>query len=108
MEMEKGNNDCCSEKNCENCSKDNHMGHMGVCCHGKKCWIMKKILCILAIIIAFTLGARFGEMRSYQYNNNYGYRMMNWGGQRGYIQTNTIDSTQSPDVTNIVVPAPKQ
>jgi len=107
MEMEKNNN--CSEKGCENCSKDNHMGHMGGCCHCKKCWIMKKILCIIVIIIAFTLGARYGEMRSYKYNNgNYGYKMMNWGGQRGYIQTNSNDGAQSSDVSNVVAPAPKQ
>lgn len=107
--MEKGNNNCCSEKSCENCSKENNMGHMGGCCHWKKCHMMKKILCLIVIILAFILGTQFGEIKSERRSGgNYGYRMMNWGGQRGYIQTNSNGSIQIPDVANVVAPTPNQ
>jgi len=65
---------------CENKGKCDH--GMGNCCHNwKKCYMMRKIMMIIIIIIAFCLGTRWGEMKGEVRGGNRFERggMMNWG-----------------------------
>jgi len=101
--MEKENNSCCAEKSCENCSKDNM--EKGCCCHWKKCRIMKKVLWIFVIILAFTLGSQVGEMKSYKYRDG-GCGMRSWGYKGDYIQRST-DSSAEGQITIPVTQTPQ-
>jgi len=74
---------CCGDmKNCPHCMMGmNNMG--GGCFHHcmKKRCIIRKIICIILIIIAFNVGAQWGEMKASIRGNHYSERgqMMNWG-----------------------------
>ncbi|MCX6754009.1 MAG: hypothetical protein NTV03_03075, partial [Candidatus Nomurabacteria bacterium] len=64
---------------CEGKGKCDH--GMGNCCHNwKKCHMMRRIIMIIAIIIAFCLGTQWGEMKGEFRNGNRFERggMMNW------------------------------
>jgi len=67
---------CCENKDGVAC------GHgMAHCCHNwKKCHMIKRIIMIVVIIVAFCLGSQWGEMKG-EYRNNRFERggMMNWG-----------------------------
>jgi hypothetical protein len=75
-------NNCCENKEKMCCGgKETCVDGKGMCCHNwKKCHMMKKILVIIIIIIAFCLGMQFGqlkyEMRGYHSEKGC---MMNWG-----------------------------
>ncbi len=67
---------CCEGKvNCEH-------GSMGSCCHNwKKCHMMRKIMTIVVILIAFCLGSQWGELKSEVRGSRFERGgMMNWGG----------------------------
>lgn len=66
---------------CEYKGKCDH--GMGNCCHNwKKCHMMRRIIMIIAIIIAFCLGTQWGEMKGELRGGNNRFErggMMNWG-----------------------------
>lgn len=97
------------EKKVSCCEGDAKCEHgMSHCCHNwKKCHMMKWIIVIAALIIAFCLGSQWGE-RNGEWRNARFERggMMNWGynqfkGNKPYgaNQTTgevTVDVTQTP------------
>ncbi len=79
---------CCEGK--EKCGHD-----MGNCCHNwKKCHMMRRIIMIIVIIIAFHLGTQWGEMKGeYRGGACFGRGgMMNWDYSKFYN-----DQAKAPD-----------
>ena len=74
-------NNCCENKEKMCCGgKETCVDGKGMCCHNwKKCHMIKKILVIIIIIIAFCIGTQFGELKCEKRGFD-GYRggMMNW------------------------------
>ena len=70
---------CCDDKSCEGCHNCHSMMHG--CHHWKKCHIIRKIIMIVVVILAFCFGVQWGEMRS-GLRGDYRFErggMMNWG-----------------------------
>jgi hypothetical protein len=96
---------------CEGKGKCDH--GMGNCCHNwKKCHMMRRIIMIIAIIIAFCLGTQWGEMKG-EYRGGRG-GMMNWGyGRFNNEQTKIPENTSGSVTVQVnkaapVAPAPAQ
>lgn len=70
------NKNCCGNKESE--KSENCCGNK--CCMWKKCPMMKNLLWVILIIIAFYIGIQLGELKSeargYRFEGN--GRMMNW------------------------------
>jgi len=77
MENQEEKKACCEGK--ENCEHGMH----GCCGNWRKCRMLKIIFAIIVVIIAFHLGAQWGERRG-EYRNNRFERsgMMNWNFDR--------------------------
>ena len=73
IKMEENKKGCCEDK--ENC---NH-GMANCCNNWKKCPMVRRIIWIVIIIIAFCLGSQWGEMKSEFRRSHYERGgMMNW------------------------------
>ena len=101
--MEKENGSCCEGMMC-----DKEVESKG-CCGWKKCCMIKKLIWVVLIIIAFMIGAEFGEIKSsLRHSSNYGYKMMNWGGEKSSYKNNE-ESVKTPQATTKdVAPEVKQ
>lgn len=77
MENEENKKGCCEGK--EKC--EHGMNH---CCHNwKKCHMMKWVLVIIALIIAFCLGSQWGQEKGEWRGDRFDRGgMMNWGGNK--------------------------
>lgn len=107
MENEEKKVGCCEGK--EKCEHD-----MANCCNNwKKCHMMRKIIWIAVIIIAFCLGSQWGEMKSELRNNRFERGgMMNWGYGKFDGRVDSFKTQQTADEVTVKVtesePAPKQ
>ena len=116
MENEEKKGDCCENKDGGKCEH----GMMNCCHNWKKCHMMRKIIMIIVLIIAFCLGTQWGEMKSerrgeYRFG---GRNMMNWDyGSRyndiqqgsGSVTVEVKKDAVSPSTpTAPVAPTPKQ
>jgi len=107
MENEAKKGGCCEGKgNCEHA--------MANCCHHmKKCHMMRKIIWIVIIILAFSFGSEWGEMKGQLRGNDGRFErggMMNWGQNKFYNNDikGTSDSVTVKVAEPAVIPAPKQ
>lgn len=111
MENEEKKVGCCGEIKSNCCGGKENCGHsMPGCCHNwKKCHMIKWILLIVALVIAFCVGSQWGEMKSERYDGPRFHRggMMNWGenkyktqipSQQNTTGEVTVDVTGSPEV----------
>ena len=105
-EKVEGKNNCCEDKSncCGHCMHGMHSMH-GWCKHfGGKCHIIRKIIWIFLIIIAFCIGAQWGEMHS-GIRGDYRFErggMMDWGynyGPKLNSGVNTVTGTATVDVS---------
>lgn len=101
--IENKSNCCGDTKNCPHCMMGmNNMG--GGCFHHcmKKRCIIRKIIFIILIIIAFNVGVQWGEMKALVKGNHYSERgqMMNWG----YNQIRQDEQEAKPDVSDASEP----
>jgi hypothetical protein len=73
-------NNCCENKGKENCCENkNNCENMNYgSCGYKKCHMIKRLLIIIIVVIAFCMGTQWGEMRAYTHGSGYGGGMMNW------------------------------
>ena len=112
MENNEEKKGCCENKEGMNC------GHgMGCCGHFKKCHMMKKLMIIILLVIAFCLGSQWGEMKG-EYRSERGFErggMMNWGYGK-FENVKGVDAGQTTGSVTVEVakpatpttPAPKQ
>lgn len=85
---------------CDNKGKCDHS--IGNCCHNwKKCHMMRKIIMLIIIIIAFCLGTQWGEMRGEYRGGDRLERgsMMNWGYGKLYNEQAKTPENTSGSVT---------
>ncbi|GEM_PF-5258758 len=111
MEKEEKKGGCCGEEVktgcCEEGAKCEHS--MANCCHNwKKCHMMKKVIMVVVIIIAFCVGSQWGEMkgeyrRSYNFerrgmmNSDYGRFENRYRGEQAKSTSEvTVDVTKTP------------
>lgn len=90
-------NKCC-EKPCEK----GECCMMSKCCMWKKCRGMKYLIWLVIIIVAFCLGAQYGELKSQARGfHNYREGMMNWDYKvvKPLINTETSNTPPAPEVT---------
>jgi hypothetical protein len=97
MNME--NNNVCNGGDCGKCGCNHGDMHHG-CCGWKKCRMIKKIIWIVIVIIAFCLGTQLGELKAMARYNNFGGRGMMWG-------YNGVPNILK-DTTQGTIPTPKQ
>ena len=71
------------EGECPQCHADKFHGMHGWsqgmgCCHGGKFRLIRLLVCIAVILIAFWFGVKVGELKAVYggYESNYGYRIM--------------------------------
>ena len=105
MENEEKKEGCCEGKEGMVCC---HHGMSHCCSNWKRCHAVKWIVIIAVIIIAFCLGARWGEFNGDYRDGGRFYRggMMNWGWDNRYYDqvapaqnatgTVTVDVTKTP------------
>ena len=92
---------------CEGKGKCDH--GMSNCCHNwRKCHMMRKIIMIIVIIIAFCLGTQWGEMRGEFKGGNRFEKggVMNWNYGSSNIDQNKAPIKGSGSVTVDVKAAP--
>ena len=80
---------------------------MSNCCHNwRKCHIMKKIVMLVIIIIAFCLGSQWGEMKSESRGGQRFERggMMNWG--YGKLENKNINLDEGTGSVTVEVTKP--
>ncbi len=63
MEENKEKVSCCENNCCENKENCNHVCKK-CCCNWKKCHLIKKLVWVVLIIIAFCAGSQWGEMKA--------------------------------------------
>jgi hypothetical protein len=113
MENEEKKSGCCENKDSVKCEH----GMMNCCHNWKKCHMMRKIISIIIIIIAFCLGTQWGEMKQERRSDyRFGERgMMNWNYGKfnndfqqgsGTVTVEVKKDTTTP--TTPTTPAPKQ
>ncbi len=71
-------NNCCENKEKENCCENNCDYINKSSCGYKRCYMIKRLLIIIIVVIAFCMGTQWGEMRAYTHGSTYGGGMMNW------------------------------
>jgi hypothetical protein len=71
--MEENKNNCCDDFT----HNKNYHCCMMASCSWKYCPLLKYILLILVIVLAFCLGSQYGKLKSKMYSP-YGCNMMNW------------------------------
>lgn len=105
--MENEEKKCCMNGDCEKCKGKK----MGMCCGhsgcGGKCHMIRKIVYIVIIIIAFCLGTQWGEIKSEREGGRFERGgMMNWGYNQ--FQTNQQKGVGSVtvDVSNPATTTP--
>jgi hypothetical protein len=110
MNME--NNNVCNGGNCckeGGCDHGNMMGHG--CCGWKRCHMIKKIICVVIVIIAFCLGTQLGELKSMARYGGMGRGMLSWGCDNGsgWKSVKVDDSSAaSKNTTQGTATTPKQ
>lgn len=105
--MENEEKKCCMNGDCEKCKGKK----MGMCCGhsgcGGKCHMIRRIVCIIIIIVAFCLGTQWGEMRSESRGSRFEKSdLINWKlNQYGATQQKGVGSV-TVDVSNPATTAP--
>jgi len=87
---------------CENKEKGCCGGAMSYCCPMKKCHVMKKLIFIIIIIVAFCLGTQLGELKSEaRRGGEFRGGMMNWNYKNVKCLTgDETPKTPTPPVVN--------
>ena len=102
-------NNCCEGKEiCEH--KDGEKcEHKMSCCHNwKKCHMMKKIVCLVIILLAFWAGTEWGE-RKFEWRGGDRFErggMMNWGYGKFQNKNTTPEQTSGTGSVTVQVKAP--
>lgn len=115
MENEDKKVGCCENKDSNKCEH----GMMNCCHNWKKCHMMKRIITIIIIVVAFCLGTQWGEMKGERRGEDrfYGRGMMNWNYENpnnriqqgsGTVTVQVKEDTATVKTTTPVAPAPKQ
>ena len=87
--MENEEKKCCMNGDCEKCKGKK----MGMCCGhggcGGKCHMIRRIVCIVIIIIAFCLGVQWGERKG-EFRGGDRFENSKRGSVTVQVQPNTI------------------
>ncbi len=110
MENVEKKDNCCEGKDkacCENKGAACEHGSMSNCCHNwKKCHMIKRIMLIVVIIIAFCLGSQWGEFKSEVRGFHYQRGGMMYGENYGnkFEQGNRVVGEVKVEVANPATP----